>query len=149
MDKLKKDEGYFPDYLLILQTTSPLREKKDIQDCLKLMKKGGATSVVTVAPTHPRLYHLTKDKLIKLANKQDNQSSNVQDWENGYLLNGAFAYLIKVSNLLKENTVITKKTKAVICPKWRSVDIDTPEEWVMAEVLYKNKDYINGKLERF
>ena len=34
---------------------------------------------------------------------------------------------------------INRKTKAVICPKWRSVDLDDPEEWAMAELLYKYK----------
>ena len=44
--------------------------------------------------------------------------------------------------------VITAKTEAVICPKWRSVDLDTPEEWVMAEILYKNRKKIERKIKK-
>jgi dTDP-4-amino-4,6-dideoxygalactose transaminase len=44
---------------------------------------------------------------------------------------------------------ITKKTKAVVCPRWRSVDLDVPEDWVMAELLYKNKAHIKRALRTF
>jgi CMP-N-acetylneuraminic acid synthetase len=67
----------------------------------------------------------------------------------GDFLNGCFVYIIKAATLLKEKVIITKKTKAVVCDKWRSIDLDTPEEWVMAEVLYKNKKAIEAKLKKF
>ena len=143
LTKLAKDEGYKPEYLMILQTTSPLRESKDIDDCIALMKEGGATTVLTVAPTHPKLYRLTPDNYTVLVNGSEHDPSNTQAWPKAYLLNGCFVYLIKIEVLLKEKNVITKKTRAVICPKWRSIDLDTPEDWIMAEVFYKNKDYIN------
>jgi len=37
--RLKEEENYQPDYVMILQTTSPLREKKDIEDCWRMMQK--------------------------------------------------------------------------------------------------------------
>lgn len=146
--ELKKREGYIPDYLLILQTTSPLREKKDIEDCVKLMQKGGADSVVTVAPTHPRLYHLTAEGYLKLANKKTVKSSNTQDWPAGYLLNGCMVYFVKTKTLFREKTVLPAKTKAVITPKWRSVDLDTPEDWALAEFLYPNKAKLAERIRR-
>ena len=148
LKKLEKDEGYIPDYFMILQTTSPLREKQDIINCVNLMKKGGATTVLTIAPTHPKLYYLKRNNYIQLVNGSENHSSNTQSWPLAYLLNGCFVYLIKTKVMLKENRVITKKTKAIVCPKWRSVDVDTPEEWVMAEVLYKNKKHIDERLKK-
>jgi|SRR3989344_1555273 len=149
LKRLKNDEGYEPDYIIILQTTSPLREEKDIRDCWDLMRRTDATTVLTVAPTHPRLYYLDNEQNIILANKMTAKSTNVQAWREAYLLNGCFVYIVKTSAFLKEKAVITKKTKAVICPKWRSVDLDTPEEWVMAEVLYKNKREIEKKIKKF
>jgi N-acylneuraminate cytidylyltransferase len=100
-------------------------------------------------PTHPRLYHLSPDNDIKLVNGSEKMSTNMQAWPPGYLLNGCFVYIIKAATLLKEKVIITKKTKAVVCDKWRSIDLDTPEEWVMAEVLYKNKKAIEAKLKKF
>lgn len=147
--RLNTEERYVPDYILVLQTTSPLREISDITACWKLIRKGGATTVLTVAPTHPRLYHLDKKGFISLANKSATESTNMQAWPHGYLLNGCFAYIVATKALLKERAIITKKTKAVVCPAWRSVDLDTPEDWVMAELLYKNKDAIAARIKNF
>lgn len=148
LKQLAKD-NYKPDYVLLLQSTSPLREVADIESCWKLMKKGGATTVLTVAPTHPQLYYLDKHQDLSLANREKSGSSNTQAWEKGYLLNGCFAYLVDVRALLKEKKIITRKTKAVVCPKWRSLDLDTPEEWVLAEFIYRNKKSIEAALKRF
>ena len=47
---------------------------------------------------------------------------------------------------LKEKSIITKNTKAVICPAWRSVDLDTHEDWALAEHLYENKGKIANRI---
>ena len=148
LNRLKKEENYQPDYVMILQTTSPLRELRDIEECWKLMRSSGATTVLTVCPTHPRLYYMDDNKNIILANGSEKQSTNMQAWRPAYILNGCFVYIIKTSALLKEQSVITKNTKAVICDKWRSVDLDTLEEWALAELLYKNKKNIVNRIKK-
>ncbi|MFA6171588.1 MAG: acylneuraminate cytidylyltransferase family protein [Patescibacteria group bacterium] len=147
LNRLKDDEGYVPDYVLLLQTTSPLREMKDIMDAWKMIKSTDATTVLTVCPTHPKLYYLGKNNETILVNGSEGKSNNTQTWPPAYLLNGCFVYIIKTSALLKEKRIITKKTKAVVCPRWRSVDIDTPEDWVMGEFLYKNKKAIEKRIK--
>lgn len=147
--KLEKEQGYKADYVLILQTTSPLREKEDILKCWQLMKKSEATSVLTVCPTHPRLYHLSSKNDLLLVNHPNQWSDNVQDWKPGFILNGCFVYIVKTKTLLKEKTDITKNTKAVICPKWRSIDLDTQEDWALAELVYKNKNNLFQKIKKF
>lgn len=146
-----KKSGYVPDYVLLLPPNLPLRETEDIKAHWRVMqeearKKNGADSVLTVCPTHPRLYHLDKSGYIHLANKKASASSNTQDWEPGYLLNGCFVFITKTKALLRERTVITKKARAVIAPRWRSVDIDYPEDWVIGEVLYRNRKKIERAL---
>lgn len=148
LNKLKKSEGYVPDYIVILQTTSPLREVSDIEACWQMIKKTKATTVVTVCSTHPRLYHLGKKNELIPVNTAVGATTNTQSWKPGFLLNGCFVYLVKTTQLLKEKSIITKDTKAVVCPKWRSVDLDTPEEWVMAEVLFSNKNKIKAQLKK-
>jgi CMP-N-acetylneuraminic acid synthetase len=146
LNKLKEKDGYDPTYVLILQTTSPLREIEDIDKCWDLMQHSNATTVLTVSSTHPRLYHLTEDNDIVLVNGTEAASTNIQDWPSGYILNGCFVYIIDTKTLLKERQVITKKTKAVVCDKWRSVDLDTPEDWELAELLYKNKEMLTNRI---
>lgn len=146
--QLKKTEGYEPTHLVILQTTSPLRELDDIAKCFKLMKRTGATTVLTIAPTHPKLYHLSANNDLQLVNGSEKKSSITQLWRPGYLLNGCVVYIVAVKAFLREGRVITKKSKAVIMPKWRSIDLDEPEEWAMAEVLYKNRASIQRKINQ-
>lgn len=148
LNRLKEKEKYEPTHVMILQTTSPLREHRDINACWNLMRQTDATTVLTVAPTHPRLYHLDAGKNIVLANRFAKNSTNVQDWRSAYLLNGCFVYIIKTSALLKERSVITKNTKAVVCDRWRSVDLDTPEDWAMAELLHKNRKFIASRIKQ-
>ncbi|MBI5456400.1 acylneuraminate cytidylyltransferase family protein [Candidatus Kaiserbacteria bacterium] len=145
--RLKSNEGYVPDYVLILQATSPLRKLSDITACWRAMKKGGATTVLTVTPTHPRLYHIRRG-FIALVNGSEKDSTNMQAWESAYILNGCFAYIVKTAAFLKEGRIITKKTRPVICPKWRSVDLDTPEDWALAEHLFKNRGAIETAIRK-
>ena len=149
LNRLKKEENYQPDYVMILQTTSPLRELRDIEECWKLIQSSGATTVLTICPTHPRLYYMDDNKNIILVNGSEKQSTNMQAWRPAYILNGCFVYIVKTSALLKEQSVITKNTKAVICDKWRSVDLDEPEDWALAELLYKNKKAIERNIRKF
>ncbi|MEK7598946.1 MAG: acylneuraminate cytidylyltransferase family protein [Patescibacteria group bacterium] len=147
LNRLKKDERYESTHIMILQTTSPLREQKDIRACWNLMKRTSATTVLTVAPTHPQLYWLDAGQNIILANKSAVKSTNLQAWREAYLLNGCFVYIIKTKAFLKEKKALTKKTKAVVCEKWRSVDLDMPEDWALAELLYKNKNKIKRRIK--
>jgi len=145
--RLKKEENYQPDYILLLQTTSPLRELKDITDCWNLMKRTDADTVLTICPTHPRLYYMDKKQNIVLANGSEKQSTNIQQWRPAYILNGCFVYIFNTKRFLKEKTVIMPDTKAVVCDKWRSVDLDTPEDWALAELLCKNKKAIAKRIK--
>lgn len=144
--RLRTEQDYHPTHVLILQTTSPLREPEDLERCWQMMQEGDATTVLTVCPTHPRLYHLGPRNELQLVNGSEQMSTNMQAWPPGYLLNGCFVYIVKTEAMLEEHSVITKKTRAVICDKWRSVDLDTPEEWVMAEVMYAERERIKQRL---
>lgn len=148
LQRLKKEERYVPTYILILQATSPLRELDDIKKCWRLMRDSAATTVLTVCPTHPKLYHLRGKNDLILVNGSEAASNNTQEWEPGYVLNGCFAYIVKVAALQREKRVITKRTKAVVCDKWRSIDLDTPADWVLAELLYKNRKSIKERIKR-
>lgn len=145
--QLKEKDGYEPEYLVILQVTSPLREKTEVEECWKLMRETGATTTVTICATHPKFYHLDEQNDLKLANGTESFSTNTQDWPAGYILNGS-VFIVNVRAMTEENKIMTEKTKAVLCPKWRSIDIDVPEEWVMSEWLYKNKEEISNQINR-
>lgn len=147
LNELKNKENYQPDYVMILQTTSPLREKKDIEDCWRMIKETKASTVLSVSQIHPKLYHLAKDNKLILVNGSEKKSNNMQAWQKGYVVNGCL-YIIKTSALIKEKIIITRNTKVLICPSWRSVDLDTFEDWALAENLYKSKKRIISRIKQ-
>lgn len=147
LERLEKESGYKPTHIMILQTTSPLREVEDIEACRRMMEDSDATTVLTVCPTHPKLYHLSPENDTILVNGSENQSNNTQTWKSAFLLNGCMVYIVDIKTMYEERLIITKKTKAVVVPKWRSVDLDTIEEWVMAEIFFKNKAEIYKRIQ--
>jgi len=149
LGRLKEEEGYTPTHVVLLQTVSPLRILEDIEACWKMMRTTDATTVLTLKPTHPRLYHIDKDHNTILVNGTEAQSTNVQEWAPGYTMNGSMVYVIDVKAFIEEGVIMTKKTKAVVSPKWRSVDLDDIDDWVVAEILYKNKKSLEKRLKNF
>ncbi len=149
LKRLKKANGYEPDIITLLQTTSPLRETEDIKRCWRYMQNQKIKSVCTICETHPRLYHLDNGGRLILGNKYQATSSNRQGWRKSYLLNGCMVYMIRTAEYLKTKDFISKDTIGVLCPRWRSVDLDNPEDWVVAGILYKNKNKIHNELAKF
>lgn len=147
--RLKKKQNYEPDIITLLQTTSPLREAGDIERCWRSMQDPKVGSVCTICDTHPRLYHLDGRGRLILANKVEKKSTNRQAWPAGYLLNGCMVYMIRTSEFLKTKKFINDSTRGIICPRWRSIDLDCGEDWVLAEILYKHKNKIYAKLTKF
>ena len=141
-------EDYIPDIITLLQTTSPLREPQDIKACALMMRKPGISSVCTVCETSPWFYYVDADHTLSLVNKKNQKSTNTQESRRGYILNGCMVYMITTKEFLKTKKFVNQDTRAIICPKWRSVDVDTEEDWVLAEVLYANKKKINAKLAK-
>ena len=148
LQRLREKEEYEPTHVLLLQTTSPLRSDEDITECIRVMEQTKATTVITVVSTHPQLHNLSPNGEIVLANRKKVASTNSQAWPQGYLQNGG-VYLVKTSAFLREKKIATKHTHAVISEKWRAIDIDTPEDFIVAEYLYKKKDAIKKDINDF
>ena len=72
--KLKEEEGYFPDYILLLQTTSPLRLSSDIDNALDLCIKRDADAVVSLCQTEQLLYTKDENDRLHLVSSEDRKS---------------------------------------------------------------------------
>lgn len=147
LKRLEREESYRPTHFVLLQTTTPLREPQDIEECWNFMRKTGADTVLTVAPTHPKLYNLGPGNRLILVNREMRNTENTQAWKPGYLLNGCIVYIVRIAAFFRERKVFTKNIRAVVNPKWRSIDLDTPEEWAAAEVIYKNRKTILRRIK--
>jgi N-acylneuraminate cytidylyltransferase/CMP-N,N'-diacetyllegionaminic acid synthase len=136
-----ENESYQPDYVLCLQPTSPFRTAEDIDQAIELAREKEADSVVSVTPVehHPNWMQLV-DSEGKLEDFIEGGSSvnKRQDMPPVYALNGAI-YLVRLGTLLEHKTFFTADTYAYIMPPERSMDIDTPWEMHLAELVMKDR----------
>jgi len=146
---LKERERYMPDYIVLLQTTSPLRDVSDIDRCIDVVLKTKADAVMTMASTEQLLYTIDKNGILKLLfNKDWLTSTNRQTLPATYKINGPAVLVASTKSILKKgnHSLIRGKVAGVIMKKWRSPDLDAKEDWVLAELLYKNRQAISRKV---
>ena len=137
---LKENEGVCPDYVMLLQPTSPFRASEDIKQSIGLAKKHRAVAVVSVceAERHPYLCkYILDDGTLDDFMTTEMKYWRRQDLPPAYAVNGAI-YLNKCSSLLADQTFLPSGSIAYIMPPERSLDVDTMWEWYMAELIMKD-----------
>lgn len=134
----KKQKTDF-DYIVLLQPTSPFRKDGDIDNMIvEAINNESTDMVVSVKETSSNPYYVIfeEDKEGYLKKSKDGNYSRRQDCPIVYEYNGS-VYVIKISSLLKQNTMNFNKITKYTMSEQYSVDIDTPFDWKLAEFLLK------------
>lgn len=136
IDEMKIDEN---DIFILLQPTSPMRTSDQIDEALSMFKSVDVEAVVSVCKCeHSPLWSNTlpdTDSMNEFVNS-DILSVRSQDLPIFYRLNGAiFSYRVSrfVSN---KGRKYDSKTFAYVMPRSSSVDIDTVDDFKVAECLF-------------
>lgn len=128
------------DRVLLLQPTSPLRSREDILGCFDLAERHGAPSVISVCQpdTHPQWMYYMDDsrRLGRILNEAPPACR--QDLPTVYAPNGAI-YLARTTWLMEQQGFVGPDTIGFVMPPERSVDIDTPLDWMLAEMLLEGR----------
>ena len=130
-----------PDWVLLLQPTTPLRTSEDIESAIRLMLEKECDSVLSVceAASHPYLTkRITKGGFIEDFIETPCGYLARQSLPRVYALNGAI-YLARREVLMKEGTFQTDHTCAYIMPPERSLDIDTPWDLHLAGLVLRHR----------
>lgn len=141
--QLKQEEGYIPDYFVILQPTSPLRDTKDIDACLEiLLKNQEVDSVVSVQEVPhnfiPEKLMLLKDGVLHSCVENEQEYTIRQKVPQYYARNGAAIYAFKTSVFLETNSYYGKRCCPYIMSAQKSVDVDTPFDLQLVRALLRN-----------
>lgn len=138
IEYIEKNEGVAIDWVLVLQPTSPLRTREDIESAICLAEAGDCDTVVSVRKIincHP--FKMKKidaqgglvsfiDGCVEPFRRQDLTPD-------AYQRNGAI-YLLR-RDRLSENRLYGDQVRAYVMPDERSVDIDTLMDFRLAEVI--------------
>ncbi|MFZ5906247.1 MAG: cytidylyltransferase domain-containing protein [Nitrospirota bacterium] len=125
------------DLVMVLQPTSPLRTKHDIDNAISLCFSKEAQAVISVCETshHPYWSNiLPADGCMKDFIRPEVLHKNRQELPTFYRLNGA-VYLAYCDYLKETRSFYGDKTFAYIMPASRSVDIDNEIDFKLAEVI--------------
>lgn len=142
---LQEHENYYPDYVSILQPTSPLRTTEDIDAVIQLAIKQNAEGVISVCETHHHPYLMTRiapdGTLVEfLTGSPESGTSSIrrQELPPVYFINGAI-YLVMRKILLEKRTLQPERTFAYIMPNERSLQIDEPKDLFLVDLLLRDK----------
>lgn len=135
---LREHESYVPDAHVLIQLTSPFVQKEDIDAAIETFFRTGANSCVSVCEITDRpelMGRLEGERLTPFM--EDIPSLRNQDRPELFRLNGA-VYVTKIEVVMEKGLIYDgSDCAAIVMPRERSVDIDTPLDFVIAETLMK------------
>lgn len=142
LEWLKFEQDYEPDYVLLLQPTSPFRTVIDIDGAIQLAAlRPESEAIVGVSETehHPFLAKkIEGEGVLEDFVKTDIPYLRRQDLPPAYVINGAI-YLNKTESLRKIRKLIPSGTLAYVMPQDRSLDVDTPWDFYLADLIMRDR----------
>jgi CMP-N,N'-diacetyllegionaminic acid synthase len=126
------------DYIVLLQPTSPIRDAKQIDEMIDLLKNSDADSIVSVENIdEPHPFKLKKIKDNYLLPFMDNSTSEVprQQLPTVYKLSGAI-YVVKYDYFIKNNSLFGKTLPYIT---ESTVNIDSELDFIFLQTLLKYK----------
>ncbi len=137
---LEKHEEFRPEYLVLLQPTSPFRTVEDIDEVIELARATNAEAVVSVMATHhhPYLtYQLTDQGALAEFIPSDLPYPRRQDLPPAYFANGAI-YMNRSDSLLSRQTFYPEGMLGYVMPPERSLQIDSAWDHYLAELIVRD-----------
>jgi CMP-N,N'-diacetyllegionaminic acid synthase len=130
------------DIVVLLEPTSPLREPSDIDGGLAGMLAADAGAIVSVCladAIHPVfMYRLgVKDRLVPFLDRQPSGLRR-QETEPLFYLEGTL-YASRTDVLRAQRSFYHQDTAAWEVPKWKAIEIDDLDDFLMTEALAKHK----------
>ena len=135
-----RERGHDFEKVVLLQPTSPLRTPEDIQNALSLWTPD-TDMVVSVCEARANPYYNAfetgPDGSLHIS-KGDGGFTRRQDAPKVWEYNGA-VYVMSVPSLEKGPMSTFRRVIPSPMPSARSVDLDTPVDWTIAEILFQSR----------
>lgn len=131
-----ESNGNTYDFILLLQPTTPIRKKEHIEEIIKLVGRIDFDMVasVSIPKDSPYFNMFEEEEKGYLRKSKENNYTRRQDAPKVYAMNGSI-YLINVESLKKRNiNKFEKVVKFVMEESIYNIDIDTKDDWILAEM---------------
>lgn len=136
-----KKQGKFFDELCCIYPCVPFLTSKTLKESYKLMKQTKANALQPVCKyPAPVEWAMKIENGLLIPNDRESLKIRSQDLTPKYFDAGMF-YFCNIEIMLKEKTVVPTNTSGYIIDESECQDIDTPDDWKMAEIKF---NIING-----
>lgn len=130
------------DYIVLLEPTSPLREKDDIDNMIsKIVEhEDSYDSIVSIGQVneHPSIMKKIVGEALAPFCEELEHTSRRQDNQPAYFPYGV-AYIIKTSALLKEKTFYSARNAYYKIKRWQNYEIDDIYDFLAVENIMKHQ----------
>ncbi len=133
-----QEQGSHPEHVCCLYATAPFAQAADLQHGLDLLRRHQAEyafSVTSFPFPIQRALRLDGNHSVSMF-QPENFAVRSQDLEEAWHDAGQF-YWGTAAAWLAEKPIFNSHALAVVLPRHRVQDIDTPEDWQRAELLYR------------
>jgi pseudaminic acid cytidylyltransferase len=135
INKIKKIEDF--NYVCCLYPASPFIKKNNVKKAFKLSKKINNLVFPVSKFETPIDRNISINKKKKIIFNKNKFFKRTQDLEQYFYDAGQFYFAPK--NLFFNKKIINKDCSVIILNKFESIDINDPEDWKVAEKIYKIK----------
>ena len=142
VDFLNNKLDIFPDYIVSVPTTSPLRRISDINKCLSLAIKNELDIVFAITSSHKNPHFnilVEKNGKLQIAIKKNKKIARRQDAPRSFDLT-TVCYVFKPNYIKSNFNLFSGKVGYVNIPKQRAIDID--DKWDYRIAISLNKYYV-------
>jgi pseudaminic acid cytidylyltransferase len=133
-----KDRGHFPEFVCCIYATAPFLKSEFIKEGYETIIRHNVSSVFSVTTFSFPIF-----RSLRITNKgtlemfwPEYELTRSQDLPEAYHDAGQF-YWLKADSFLKSGKVYTSDAMPVILPRYLVQDIDTLEDWITAERMFK------------
>lgn len=140
MKWMEEKERYKFDILLLLHVTTPLRTPEDIDNCIRLLVDEDAENVFSVTEAYRNPYfnmvEIGSDNKVRLV--KEGSFATRQSAPEVFDMNSSI-YVWRRTKLIENKGLFLEKTRIYPMPRERSIDIDKPLDFRLAEMLMQDK----------
>ena len=138
LESINKIYGGYPDILIIVPVTAPLRTADDLKNCLIEYQKGNADIIITATDSHRSPYFnmvkIDKEGMANLLISPREKITRRQDIP-CVLDMTTVAYVTTPKYIIENNSIFSGKVRHVHIPIERALDIDSLFDFKIAELL--------------
>lgn len=133
--------NYVPEFVVLLQPTSPLRTARHLQECMQQFLHSGMKSVISVCKVehHPGKYMRINQNKAEPYTSLEDVEKRTQDLEEVYRQNGAI-YALRTADFLNELKFYQSPCFPYVMNTEESIDIDSKMDLQFCEFLLSNNE---------